>query len=101
VIYFIQEESCGSCRAPGLIKIGYTDKPAEERLAALQTGSPRGLRLLAVIDGCRRDERSYHALFLEHSVRGEWFRPVQHLLETIERLRSLEESTDQGLPPAI
>lgn len=69
-VYFIQQ-------GHGAIKIGMSDEP-ESRLAELQTGAPRKLRILLKIPfSSRREafefERTMHELFSEFRLSGEWF----------------------------
>lgn len=83
MIYFIQEEDDGP------IKIGVADSPVA-RIGALQTGNPRELNLLSVMDGGYREEADLHVRFAAGSIRGEWFDPgtpgLQELLDQIGRL---------------
>ncbi len=74
MIYFIQDE------ATFHIKIGFTDGEPEDRLAALQTGCPSRIVLLASIAGDRTKEKELHARFAAHRVVGEWFNPSPALL---------------------
>lgn len=69
-IYFI-----GSRDDPqSLVKIGYTRGDVNDRLKALQTGSPVLLEVLLSIPGTMRDEQDLHVRFRRHRVHGEWFR---------------------------
>lgn len=84
MIYFIQ---AGEGRR---VKIGHTDGPVEARLAALQTGCPDTLRVLAVVEGTRADESWLHVCFSGLRVRGEWFvfgRPLQDFLRWLGHLQ--------------
>lgn len=54
------------------VKIGYSVNP-KKRVAELQTGNARLLRLLATIEGTPQDERDLHIQFIEHNVLQEWF----------------------------
>jgi hypothetical protein len=56
-----------------LVKIGCA-KDVAARLAALQTGCPLKLRLVATRRGSLRDERRLHQRFVAARVSGEWFR---------------------------
>lgn len=58
----------------GVVKIGYTAGDPAVRLTALQTGSPRPLRLLGLMPGSLKDEARLHAEFANLAVSGEWFR---------------------------
>ncbi|GAB3161656.1 hypothetical protein GCM10027059_12380 [Myceligenerans halotolerans] len=58
------------------LKIGHTTRDVERRVRELQTGSPREIRLIAVLPGASTDtERELHAQFAAYRVRanGEWF----------------------------
>lgn len=74
VIYFIQDS------ATLYIKIGFTASEPEARKAALQTGNPSPLVLLAVMDGDKETESRLHRRFAAQRVAGEWFRPAPDLL---------------------
>ena len=68
MIYFIQQ-------ADGqYVKIGYTVRRLNKRLAALQIGNPHKLKVLAVFPGSEADEVVYHNLYKHQAVRGEWFK---------------------------
>ena len=67
----------------GLIKIGKSFDPPG-RFASLQTGSPRHLTLLGVIQfSDTLTEATIHERFAHLRVRGEWFTPGSDLLEFI------------------
>lgn len=57
-----------------LVKIGFTEGPAEVRLSNLQTGSPVVLSVLADGDGQKSDEADLHRVFQAERAHGEWFR---------------------------
>ena len=94
MIYFLKEE-----REGGLIKIGYAKSELERRISRMQTGNPARLSLLGVIpEGTRRDEHILHKRF-KHArssiagrgteritFRGEWFEPVDELMNYIASL---------------
>lgn len=67
-VYFIQRGARGD------IKIGYSANPGR-RLAALQTGCPEALQLIATLPGSTRTEHELHRRFASLHVNGEWFRP--------------------------
>jgi hypothetical protein len=80
-IYFIQSGSAGP------IKIGYSVRPIERRLAALQTANPEILCLLACMDGDRSTEAGLHQQFRAHRrPQGEWFEPHPDLMQFIANL---------------
>lgn len=66
-VYFIH------ARRVELVKIGYTQGNAANRVTNLQTASPVELTLFGAIAGTRRDERALHGFFADARVRGEWF----------------------------
>jgi len=80
-VYFIQSIIGGP------IKIGYTTEEVRRRLAALQTGNPHKLKILAWIHSPRTREAELHAQFAHARLEGEWFSPVPELLALIESLR--------------
>ena len=68
-IYIAEEVGCDYA-----VKIGVTDRDVENRLAELQTGNPRKLRIVRVLEGDEAEERRLHELFAEERLLGEWFR---------------------------
>jgi hypothetical protein len=68
-VYFVQSGTDGP------IKIGFTTRAIEQRLANLQTAHAEKLRLLAQITGDRELERELHRRFVLHRMNGEWFEP--------------------------
>lgn len=86
-VYFVQEGSDGA------IKIGYA-RGVASRLALLQAGNPRPLRLLAAIQGARSVEYELHARFAYLRLFGEWFSPGSELVDFISGL------ADQAIAPA-
>lgn len=65
-IYFVQAE-CG-----GPVKIGFT-VDVDERVKALQCGSPFPLRVVATRPGTLGTEAELHRRFARHRLHGEWF----------------------------
>lgn len=88
-VYFIQGENGGP------IKIGYT-KDLKSRLSSIQTGHPDILKLLACFPANEKDEQKLHKKFDALRLRGEWFKPLQILLDEIdaiiEKHKELNES---------
>lgn len=78
-VYFLRREV--------LIKIGYSNSPAR-RAQSLNA------ELLATMPGGPDDERELHQRFQELWAHGEWFRPAQELIASINVLRHMDE-----LPP--
>jgi hypothetical protein len=68
-----------------LIKIGYTEQLIEKRIAALQTGCPHKLQLIAVMPGDREDEKIMHKIGEPWRVpwTREWFSKTWQLLHLI------------------
>lgn len=76
-VYFLQERG-------GAIKIGFTESSVRDRVADLQSGNPRPLRVLAEIQGGREEEGRWHERFDHLRIGGEWFEAAPELLEAIE-----------------
>lgn len=56
------------------VKIGHTSQDASARLAALQTGHPQRLAVLATVPGGYDVENELHRAFATDRLHGEWFR---------------------------
>lgn len=82
-VYFIQEGENGP------IKVGHAANPLH-RLASLQTGNPRELRLVGSIPGGAKDEKRIHEWLSPWWIRGEWFHPDPEVL----RAASGQEEAD-------
>lgn len=92
-IYFIQ------CGDDGPIKIGIAED-VEHRMMALQTGCPYELHLLETYcpyEGfdARLFEAQLHALFAQHRIVGEWFRPVDEIMDFIDNVCRLNDALVQ------
>lgn len=86
-VYFIQEYP------RGYVKIGFAENDVMMRLAALQTGNPRLLKVVGIIDGAGVEiEAELHNAFRAARVRGEWFRPTPELMSYIK-----ESSTEPAI----
>ena len=72
----------------GLIKIGFTTKLIEERLAQFKNISSGGAHLILTIQGTKQDETFLHQTFKKDKAHGEWFNPSPRLLSTIKRLKA-------------
>lgn len=79
-VYFVRSTE-------GLIKIGFTTKPIEERLAQFRNISSGGAFLILAIAGSKQDESFLHRTFKKDKAHGEWFNPSKRLLKTIDRLK--------------
>lgn len=86
-IYFVAEDDPVAGTA-AFIKIGYTDDGMTARLATLQTGNSRSLRVILEVQGGLHHERFLHRYFKQECVQLEWFRPARRLLDFIERCRT-------------
>lgn len=80
MIYFIQASS-----ASGPIKIGYTSRSVDERLAEIQAYSPVRLVVLLELDGEQADEQELHQKFILYRSHGEWFAPTEEILAFIKK----------------
>lgn len=79
-VYFVRSSE-------GLIKIGFTTKPIEERLAQFRNISSGGAFLLVTVPGSKQDESFLHRTFKKDKAHGEWFNPSPRLLKTIQKLK--------------
>lgn len=84
MVYLVQ------CTVTGLAKIGIATDPWK-RLAALQTGSPTKLRLIAAGPGGREREKTIHATLSGYRSHGEWFSLPDREIAAL--------STELGAPP--
>lgn len=83
-VYLIIEENVGGGLTYG--KIGYSTNP-RKRVAELQTGNPRPLKLYAAKLGTLDDEAALHRRHIDKNILQEWFHLDAELL--------LEWSTDE------
>lgn len=72
MIYFVQAEDGGP------IKIGFTER-LRERHRNLAAEYCKPLRVLAVTDGMRAEEKALHERFAHLRQTGEWFHPADDL----------------------
>lgn len=82
--YFVREKD------GDYLKIGWTDRPLERRLAELQAGNPRELSLERVVKlrtarEAKQLEGALHRYFADRRIRGEWFE-----IEPAELVAALE-----------
>lgn len=76
-VYCILETAPGG--AMQYVKVGFSTNPAA-RVAELQTGNPRPLKLHAMKEGTLEDERALQQKYIKENVLQEWFRPTKELL---------------------
>lgn len=88
-VYFIVAQS-------GPIKIG-TAKNPKERLQTLATGHPEHLTLIAMIEGDKELEKSYHERFAQYRIRGEWFEGHRSIWDEITRIHQEAENENEKL----
>ena len=80
------------------VKIGYTAQSPQKRLAALQTGNPKPLELLAFKPEWGMDkEKELHHQFDSLRATGEWFDAEDDLLAFIDSLSSSCKRTFEDL----
>ena len=65
----------------GYAKIGFSTNP-EARVAELQTGNPRKLRLMSYFPGTEEDERKMQQHWINYNVLQEWFHLTPALVLT-------------------
>src|SRR3954452_12978050 len=84
-VYFVREG------AEGPIKIGFAHDPIE-RVAALQCGNHRELRIVGLILAADAHEGQLHRHWAAARVRGEWFGNgyEQQILDTAERITTAQ-----------
>ena len=87
-VYFIQDVD-----RRGNIKIGFTARTVEKRIAELGTGSPVLLVVLRKVRASRSFEAGLHERFAEERQYGEWFRPSARVLAFIEQVKDHPEMT--------
>lgn len=80
--------------AIGVIKIGCSYQP-HQRARMISAHSPAPVRLIAVIDGDGKAERSFHERFAAHRSHNEWFREEGEVVDFIR------EVFGQGLPEVL
>lgn len=79
-VYFIQAVQTR------MIKIGFTSKEPEKRLAGIYLGSPDALVLLGFVEADRGVEEGVRRLLVEHNHHGEWYSPSAVVLAFIARI---------------
>lgn len=86
-VYFIQAVDGGP------IKIGKAFN-VRERLAGLQTGNPKELRILGAMVGDTDVEGKVHKEFAGSRIRGEWFEPSEELYDYIQGVNVWKDLLD-------
>lgn len=76
-VYFLQADD-------GPIKIGWTQKNIDKRIAILEWANPQQIILLGIMEGDQMLEQSIHEQFGKDKIKGEWFTPSPHLIAYIE-----------------
>jgi hypothetical protein len=71
------------------VKIGYTSTEPIRRLAALQTGSPDRLSIVATVPGSMRLERSIHETLRASRSHGEWFSDTEEVRKFVDEVCAL------------
>lgn len=56
------------------VKIGFTSKSVESRIASLQTGCPETLSVFSAFRGSKQYEAHLQRRFISFKTQGEWFR---------------------------
>lgn len=84
MIYFIQSDD-------GPIKIGWTIRSVENRLATLQIGTHHKLSILATLPGGKYLEKEIQEKFKDIHIRGEWYKNDKNLLNYIDNNASSHE----------
>lgn len=94
VVYFIRPIGMS-----GPIKIGTSVDP-EKRLRDISVWSPLPLEIIGKFPGSAAQENYLHRRFADQHSHGEWFRPSELLLWTIERILAGEPlaSVCAGIP---
>jgi hypothetical protein len=74
----------------GMVKVGYTSGPLEQRILSLATGSPYPLRVIGYWPGGLADESRFHALHLNERRNGEWFEMTDAVMASIKALSVMQ-----------
>lgn len=87
-VYFIQAGDGGP------IKIGFASNPLR-RLSKMQSDNHERLTILSAIFGNQEDEESIRDQFSHARIHGEWFKPVQQLLDFIRAQTPISREHDE------
>ncbi len=77
-VYFIQNGNA--------VKIGVSHTPSK-RMSDMSTHNHSSLKLLGVVSGGLKRERSLHKRFAKHHIKGEWFKLVPQIVDYIRKYR--------------
>lgn len=80
------------------MKIGYTAKKVEYRLAQLKQRSEHKLTLLGVLHGAREKERILHDRFSEFHITGEWFEEVPEIYDYLDSQEKAPDKEEDSIP---
>jgi hypothetical protein len=83
------------CKDLGTIKIGYSDNPFA-RLSQLQMGNSSELSIVSIFKGGREEEYELHQVFASNSVRGEWFKLDDELINELANYQAGVVAKDLG-----
>lgn len=92
-VYLIVEHTGGA--KPMFGKVGFSTNPAK-RVAELQTGNPRRLRLFAMRPGTLEDEAAVHQKHIDKNILQEWFRITPELLLEWDRTHRVPVAQSDG-----
>lgn len=92
-VYLIVEDLPGGALVYG--KVGYSTNPAA-RVAELQTGNPRKLRLHLSKPGTEADEATIHAKYAHKNVLQEWFTITKELLLEWDAEHQIKPAAQSG-----
>lgn len=75
------------------IKIGIATN-LKNRVAKLQTGNARKIKILKIIDGYRCLEKKLHNIFISYRLEGEWFNITEQQIDNVLQELYLTKSID-------
>ena len=70
-------------RGTDFVKIGFTTKPIEKRLAQIRTYCPAPIEIVVAGDGSREMERAHHRRLRQWHSHGEWFKLTRDVMYQI------------------
>ena len=104
LVYFLAEsdalgEPNSQDEFQGFVKIGFTTRPLELRVKAIQACCSRPLVAIVVLRGVtKKVESRIHDAFRDHCVHGEWFHltgPLRNLLNALRDIHGPSQWTDR------